>query len=105
MAKTASKAGYQEIRGKLSVFGWIWKILLLAWQAAMIGWMVSYISTVAPMVEAGGAGGAGAAIGGTIGIGMIIAVWVGGTIIIGLFVLLTRRTKAMVPIDRQVESE
>ena len=57
------------------------------------------------MVEAGGAKGAGAVIGGTIGIGMIIAVWVGGTIIIGLFVLLTRRTKAMVPIDRQVESE
>lgn len=105
MAKRASKAGYQEIRGKLSVFGWIWRILLLGWQAAMIGWVVSYVSTVAPMVEAGGAQGTGAAIGGTIGMGFIIAIWVGGTIIIGLFVLLTRRTKAMVPIEREVETE
>ena len=99
MAKTASKAGYQEIRGKLSVFGWIWRILLLGWQVAMIGWVISYTSLVAPMVEEGGAGGVGAAIGGTIGIGLIIFVWVAGTVIIGLFVLLTRRTKAMVPIS------
>lgn len=104
MARSASKAGYQEIRGKLSVFGWIWRILLLVWQAAMIGWVVSYTSTIAPMVAAGGAKGTGAAIGGTIGIGFIIAIWVGGTVIIGLFVLLTRRTKAMVPIDRPAES-
>ncbi len=105
MARSASKAGYQEIRGKLGVFGWIWRILLLIWQAAMIGWVVSYASAVAPAVEAGGAEGVGAAIGGTIGIGFIIAIWVGGTVILGLFVLLTRRTKAMVPIDRPAESE
>lgn len=105
MARNAGNAGYHEIRGKLSIFGWIWRILLLVWQAAMIGWIVSYISTVAPMVEAGGAEGTGAAIGGTIGIWFIITIWVGGTVIIGLFVLLTRRTKAMVPIDRPAESE
>ena len=98
MAQSASKAGYREIRGKLGVFGGIWRILLLVWQAAMIGWVVSFSSEVAPLVEAGGAEGTGAAIGGTIGIGFIIAIWAGGTIIIGLFVLLTRRTKALVPV-------
>ncbi|MCY4240200.1 MAG: hypothetical protein OXD36_00475 [Rhodobacter sp.] len=49
--------------------------------------------------QAGGVEGAGAAVGGTLGIGLIIAVWVGGTIVIGLFALLTRRTKAIVPIE------
>ena len=98
MAKRASKAGYQEIKGKLGVFGWAWRILLLGWQALMIAWLVQYLTFVAPMVEAGGAPGAGAAIGGTIGVGMIIAIWVAGTIILGLFVLLTRRTKTLVPI-------
>ena len=99
MAKVGKGSGYQEIRGKLGFFGWVWRILLAVWQVAMIGWIVSYAQTIAPMVEAGGAKGTGAAIGGTLGVGMIIAVWVGGTIILGLFVLLTRRTKAIVPIQ------
>ena len=99
MAKVGKNTGYQEIRGKLGFFGWVWRILLTVWQVAMIAWIVSYVTTVAPMVEAGGAEGTGAAIGGTIGVGMIIAIWVAGTVIIGLFVLLTRRTKAIVPIQ------
>ena len=98
----ASKAGYQEVKGKLGVFGWIWRVLLLLWQVAMVGWFVQYISIVAPAVEAGGAQGAGAAIGGTIGVGMILFVWVAGTIVLGLFVILTRRTKAIVPIDSSI---
>lgn len=97
MAKVGKGSGYQEIRGKLGFFGWGWRILLTIWQVAMIGWIVSYTQTVAPIVEAGGAKGAGAAIGGTIGVGMIVATWVAGTIILGIFVLLTRRTKAIVP--------
>ena len=99
MAKVGKNTGYQEIRGKLGFFGWVWRILLTVWQVAMIAWIVSYVTTAAPMLEAGGAEGTGAAIGGTIGVGMIIAIWVAGTVIFGLFVLLTRRTKAIVPIQ------
>ena len=98
MAKIGKDSGYQEVWGKLGLFGWIWRILLVVWQVAMISWLVDYARKVAPMVDAGGAEGAGAAVGGTIGVGMIIVVWVGGTVILGLFVLLTRRTKAIVPI-------
>ena len=100
MAKVGKDSGYQEVRGKLGVFGWAWRVLFAVWQVAMVGWLVSYLSIVAPMVEAGGAQGTGAAIGGTVGVGLIVAVWAGGTVILGIFVLLTRRTKAIVPISR-----
>jgi len=100
MAKIGKNSGYQEIRGKLGFFGWLWRILLFLWQVAMVAWISSYGSLVNEAVQVGGAEGAGAAIGGTLGIGLIIAVWVGGTIVIGLFVLLTRRTKAIVQIQK-----
>lgn len=97
MAKKLSKSGYEEIRGKLGFFGWIWRILFWLWQVAMVTWIFSYAGEVAPMVDAGGAEGAGAAIGATIGVGFIIAIWCAGTVIFGIFVLLTRRTTAIVP--------
>lgn len=94
-------SGYREVRGKMGVFGWLWRVLLLIWQVAMIAWLVSYLSTVAPMVEAGGAEGAGAAVGATLGITALVIIWVAGTVILGLFVLLTRRTKALVPVGTE----
>lgn len=100
MAKVGKGSSYQEIRGRMGLFGWIWRIALAVWHVAMIAWIVQFVSTVAPMVEAGDAEGAVAAIGGTIGIGFIFAIWVGGTVIIGLFVLLTRRTRAIVPVSQ-----
>ena len=95
----AKNSGYREVRGKLGFFGWLWRILLLGWQALMVAWFISYTSDVAPMVEGAGAASAGAAIGIGISWMVILFFWVGGTVILGLFVLLTRRTKAMVPID------
>ena len=95
----AEDVQYREVKGKLGIFGWTWRLLLLGWQALMVAWFVQYVSIVAPAIEAGGAEGAGAAIGGTIGTGMIVHFWVGGTIVLGLFVILTRRTKAMVPVS------
>ena len=51
------------------------------------------------MVEGSDAASAGAAIGIGISWMMILFFWVGGTVILGLFVLLTRRTKALVPVS------
>ena len=63
----------------------------------MVVWKFSYAGEVAPMVDAGGAEGAGTAIGATIGVGFIIAIWWAGTVILVIFVLMTRRSKAIVP--------
>ena len=97
----ARSAGYREVRGKLSIFGWLWRLLLLGWQVLMIVWFITYTGKVAPMVEGNDAAAAGAAIGVGLSWMMILFFWAGGTVILGLFVLLTRRTKAMVPIDTE----
>ena len=59
----ARSAGYREVRGKLSIFGWLWRLLLLGWQVLMIVWFITYTGKVAPMVEGNDAAAAGAAIG------------------------------------------
>ena len=97
MTTKLSKSGYQEVKGNLGFFGWLWHILFWLWQIAMVFWIVSYTTEVAPMVDSGGAEGAGAAIGATIGVGFIIAIWCAGSVIFGIFVLLTRRSKAIIP--------
>lgn len=95
----ATEQEYREVRGKLGFFGWVWRILLLLWQVAMIAWFVSATAAVAPMIEEGNdAQSAGAALGLGLGWMFILIFWAAGTVILGLFVLLTRRTKAMVPV-------
>ncbi len=90
---------YREVRGKLGFFGWVWRILLLLWQVAMFAWFIDATTAVAPMIEQGNdAQRTGAALGLGLGWMFILFFWVGGTVILGLFVLLTRRTKAMVPV-------
>ncbi len=101
--KVGKSSGYQEIRGKLGFFGWVWRILLMIWQVAMIAWFFSYTAAVAPMVNEGGAAGTGAAIGAGISWMIILIVWAAGTVILGLFVLLTRRTRAIVPVPAQAD--
>lgn len=92
---------YREVRGRLGFFGWVWRILLLLWQAAMIAWFIGATTAIAPMIEGGNdVQSAGAALGLGFGWAFILFFWVGGTIILGLFVLLTKRTKAMVPVER-----
>ena len=95
----AGSAGYREVRGKLGFFGWLSRLLLAGWQILMINWFITYTSKVSPMVEGSDAASAGAAIGIGISWMMILFFWVGGTVILGLFVLLTRRTKALVPVS------
>ena len=84
---------YKTIRGKLGFFGWASRIALIGWTVAMLAWLV-HGSNVAKDADT-----AGAAIGAGLGIGIIIALWVGGTVIFGIWALLTRPPKALVPQD------
>ncbi len=93
-------ARYREIRGKLGFFGWLWRILFVGWQVLMVAWFLGYTTEVAPMVEGDDAASVGAAIGVGLSWMVILFFWVCGTIILGLFVLLTRRTRALVPDSR-----
>lgn len=76
------------VRGPI---GKVIKWLFIAFNLLMLFWMFSYWGDVAPMIDAGsGAQQAGAAIGSTIGTGMILMFWVLGTIVLGIPVLLTK---------------
>ena len=90
-------SNYKEIRGKLGLFGKVWRVFLVGWQILMLAWWFSYTSEVAPLVENAstdlerGATGFGIAIVWS----MIAFFWVGGTVVLGIFVLMTRQTKML----------
>ena len=85
--------GYKTIKGKMGVLGWISRIALIVWTVVMIVWMVGAGNIASEQTTAGGAFGAG------IGITMIIVLWVAGTVIFGIWAMLTRPAKTLVPTD------
>ena len=95
-------AGYKEVKGKLGFFGVVWRLLFWGWQLLMVAWFFAYTADVAPLVEGAQTDveRAGASLGIAFSWGLILFFWVGGTVILGLFVLITRRTRALVPVER-----
>lgn len=94
-----NKIYYREVRGKVGFFGAVWRFLLVGWQILMLLWFWSYTASVTSLVESqsSDAGSLGATIGMGISWAYILFVWVCGTIILGLFVLLTRPPRILVP--------
>ncbi len=93
MAKVIRK----EVRQR-SGFGKIVKWLFIGFNILMLVWLIAgFVATGDVMDQAASdAEQAGAAIGATIGMGLILAVWAIGDIILGIFVLLTRGTKTII---------
>lgn len=86
MAKTIRTV--KHIRGPV---GKIVKWLFIGFNLLMVFWLFSYWGDIAPMMNDGSsAAQAGAAIGSTIGTGMILMIWVLGAIVLGIPVLLTK---------------
>ena len=73
-------------------FGRMFNWLFIAFNVLMVFWLFSYWGTVGEVVTTSGseAAKAGAAVGATIGTGMLLSIWVFGDIILGLFVMFTR---------------
>jgi ssDNA-binding Zn-finger/Zn-ribbon topoisomerase 1 len=85
------KCGLQLRKAKRGFFGKIIKWLFIGFNLLMLFWLISYMGTVGEAVATGNeAESTGAAIGGTIGTGMLMSIWVFGDIILGLLVLFTR---------------
>lgn len=84
--------GVQLRKLKRGFFGKLIKWSFIGFNILMVIWLFSYWGSVGEIANTAGseAEKAGAAIGGTIGTGMLFGVWVFGDIILGLFVLLTR---------------
>lgn len=80
---------------KRGFFGLIFKWLLIAFNILMLVWLVSYTGLIGESYETSisDAERTGTAIGGTLGVGLLLVFWVLGDIILGLATVLTRPRK------------
>jgi len=94
-AMDCPKCGVQLRKPKRGFFGVIFKWTFILFNVLMVAWLASYWGTVAEITTAtsSGAEQAGAAIGATLGTGMLFSIWVFGDIILGMFVLFTRPSR------------
>ena len=80
-----------------TVFGKLAKWIFIGFNILMIVWLIAGFGAATNSMEGtvNDAERAGAAIGTTIGMGMIVVLWTMGDIILGMFVLFTRRKKTV----------
>lgn len=78
-----------------SAFGKLVKWVFIIFNVVMLVWVIAGFGVAGDAMDqtVNEAERAGAAIGSTIGIGLIIMLWALGDIILGIIVLLTRRKK------------
>ena len=91
-AMACSKCGIQLRKPKRGFFGKVVKFLFVAFNVIMALWLFSYFGFIGDSYSgsASDAEAAGTAIGGTIGVGILLFLWAIGDLILGLFVLFTR---------------
>ncbi|MGE4350590.1 MAG: zinc ribbon domain-containing protein [Bdellovibrionales bacterium] len=90
-AMKCPKCGVQLRRAKRGFFGKLFKFLFIVFNILMLLWLGSYWKDIGGMVGNGSsAQQAGAAIGATLGTGVLVTFWGFGDIVLGLLVLFTR---------------
>ena len=100
MGVLSAMAQVQREVSDRTIFGKICKWLFIIFNVLMIIWLVSAIGAVGEMdAPRNSAEEAGTAIGATIGFGMLLFVWAVGDLILGMFVLFTRRKKIITTDD------
>ena len=93
--------GYKEVRGKLGVFGIMWRILFWGWQILMLfSCAVGFVNVGEELTRSPAPRDAWEetviGVGITLGLGMNFVLWASGSIVFGIPVLLTRPARAMV---------
>ncbi len=91
-ATKCPKCGFQIRKPKRGVLGKLIKYGFIAFNILMVIWLVTGMQGASEVIETSttGAEEAGAVIGTGLGAAMIVAIWVAGDFILGLFVLFTR---------------
>lgn len=91
-AMKCTKCGVQLRKAKRGFFGALCKWTFILFNVLMIWWFFEGVGITSDAVSTAGSNAqqAGAAIGSTIGMSMIVGIWVMGDIILGLFVLFTK---------------
>lgn len=84
------KCGYGLRIPKRGLFGKIFKWSFILWNVLMLVWLIAGVNAASKLKVAGEAQRAGRDLGTALGAGLIITIWVAGSVIIGLFVLFTK---------------
>ncbi len=87
--------GHPIRRPGRGLLGWIAKWLFILFNLLMFAWLISYFVTIGDLMSdtRDEFEQAGAAIGATMGTGLILMIWALGAVILGLATLLTRPRK------------
>ncbi|MCB1397565.1 MAG: hypothetical protein KDJ98_16700 [Rhodobacteraceae bacterium] len=85
-------------RRKRGFFGWVFLLLFWGFQIFMVWSLVAGLANVGTSAAAlqTEAERAGAAIGATLGVGIILSIWAAGSIILGLLMFATRGSKIII---------
>lgn len=91
-AYKCNQCGNQLRKLKRGFFGKLCKWSFILFNILMIVWLFAVFGSVGDAMDSAGSGAeqTGAAIGGTIGVSMLVVLWALGDVILGLFVLFTR---------------
>lgn len=81
---------------KRGFFGWLFMTLFVAFNVLMLVWLIGYAGQVSSIPAESDAAQAGRAVGGAIGTGILLFFWVAGSVILGLFAILTRGRKTII---------
>ena len=91
----------REIRRR-GFFGKLFLGLFWIFNVLMLVWLIAYWRTISGEIGTGSeAAQTGAAIGATIGTGMLVFFWVAGAVILGLFAILTRGSRTLIEETRE----
>ena len=93
-ANKCPRCGFVIRVPKRGFFGKLIKWSFIGWNILMLVWFIGGMNAASKVETASDAERAGAAVGTAIGASLIIGLWVAGTIVLGLFVLLTRPKSA-----------
>lgn len=91
-AYKCSNCGKQLLKPKRGFFGKLFKWSFILFNLLMVVWIVSYMGDIGTSMDSAtsDAESTGTAIGGTLGVGMLVTFWAFIDIILGMFVLFTR---------------
>lgn len=87
----------REVR-KRGLFGRIFKWLFIIFNLVMVVWVVMGLVSVGDVINetTSEAEQAGAAIGGTIGVGILLFFWAAGDLILGMLTMFTRGPRVLI---------
>ena len=85
----------REVRRR-GLFGWLFLVIFMAFNALMALWVIAYWRVLAEGTSGSEWERAGHVIGGTLGTGVLLFLWVCGAVITGLLALLTRGRRTII---------